>query len=124
MRQSEDFRSSCEVSHKPEFCADELGIKTCDYDVCWFSPVPECDDVEYEVFVRCEDVSFDTRDNVLELEYFTWDQHTKFDDVERQLVNHVDNILFAQLDSILELQSFHFVVSKEPPYSNQERGMV
>lgn len=51
-RQYEDFRSSCEVSHEPEICVDELVVSTCDYGVCWFSPIPEYSDVEYEVFIR------------------------------------------------------------------------
>lgn len=123
-RQSQDFRSSCEVSHKPEICADELDINTCDYDVCWLSPIPESDDVEYQVFIQGEDVFFGIRNDVLELECFTWDQHTKFDDIEQQHVGHVDNLLVAPLDSIPELQSVQFDVSEEPPCAGQDRDML
>lgn len=112
------------MSHKPEICVDEMDINTCDYDVCWFSPILESDDVEYEVFIQGEGISFDIRDNVSELECFTWDQHTKFDDVEQQHVCHADSLLLSQLDSIPELQSFQFDVPEESPFARQDKDMV
>lgn len=56
-------------------------ISTRDYDICWFSLVPKCNDVEYKALIQCEDISFDIRDEVPELEYKLL-QHTKFDELE------------------------------------------
>ncbi|GLJ11569.1 hypothetical protein SUGI_0171490 [Cryptomeria japonica] len=73
-----DFAADCmedRLCRRPKFIADSCQkeeIKTestCDYDVCWFTPVLECDNVEFEAFLQGKDVSLDRRDSVLELNF-------------------------------------------------------
>lgn len=49
-RQFEEFSSSLKLSPKSEVCVDEVCINTSNHEVCWFSVVPECSNVEYMRF--------------------------------------------------------------------------
>lgn len=81
--------------------------------------------MKYEVFIQDGDVAFYIGDNVIELEYFNWDQHTNINDVEQQHMHQESNFLFVQLDSMPKLRIFSFDVDKEEiPYVDQQASMA